>query len=57
MRADDRSIYLRKGAEGLCIVKTGQCILVALYDTSSTQPGEATKVVEDLADYLLSVGY
>ncbi len=48
---------MRRGAEGLCIVKTGQCILVALYDTSVTQAGDATKVVEDLADYLLSVGY
>lgn len=57
LRAEDRSIYLRKAQVGLCVVKTGQCVLLATYDTNKTQPGEATKVVEDLADYLLGVGY
>lgn len=42
---------------GACCVKTGQCILVGLYDTNQVQPGEATKVVEDLADYLINAGY
>jgi hypothetical protein len=37
-------------------VKTKQAILIGVYD-QSTQPGEATKVVEALADYLISVAY
>ncbi|KAI9348827.1 profilin [Pilaira anomala] len=56
LRADDRSIYGKKGATGVCIVKTTQAILVALYD-DKIQPGACTKVVEDLADYLISVSY
>lgn len=42
---------------GACIVKTGQCILIGIYDSQKVQPGDATKTVEELADYLLSVGY
>merc|ERR1711939_232698 len=56
LRADDRSIYAKKGANGIVIVKTKQAILVAEYELP-TQPGEATKIVEDLADYLISVGF
>lgn len=37
-------------------VKTKQAVLVAMYD-EPTQFGEATKVVESLADYLISVNY
>ena len=59
LRGDDRSIYLRKANVGVCCVKTAQCILVALYDTSDKKvaAGEATKIVEDLGDYLIGVGY
>ncbi|KAH3761674.1 RAB1A, member RAS oncogene family [Pelomyxa schiedti] len=32
------------------------CILVGIY-VEPKQPGNATKVVEDMADYLLGVGY
>ncbi|KAK9453148.1 profilin [Dipodascopsis uninucleata] len=56
LRADERSIYGKKGAEGLVIVRTQQAILLAHYP-EGVQPGEATKVVEQLADYLISVGY
>ncbi|KAL1933750.1 hypothetical protein VTP01DRAFT_7840 [Rhizomucor pusillus] len=56
LRADDRSIYGKKGADGVCIVKTNQAILVGVY-TEGIQPGQCTKVVEGLADYLISVGY
>ncbi|KAI8143647.1 profilin [Fennellomyces sp. T-0311] len=56
LRADERSIYCKKGADGACIVKTTQAILVGLYN-ESIQPGSCTKVVEGLADYLISVGY
>lgn len=37
-------------------VKTKQSILIGMYD-DPIQPGEATKVVETLADYLIGVGY
>ena len=38
------------------IVKTKQAILVTHYP-ETIQPGEAAKVVEQLADYLIGVGY
>ncbi|KAJ1566906.1 profilin, required for normal timing of actin polymerization in response to thermal stress, partial [Cladochytrium tenue] len=56
LRADDRSIYGKQGAGGAVCVKTKQAVLVAVYG-EPTQPGEATKIVEALADYLISVNY
>jgi len=56
LRVDDRSIYLKKGSDGVVIVKTKQAVLVAEY-IAPTQAAEATPVVEGLADYLISVGY
>ncbi|KAI9786246.1 MAG: profilin, required for normal timing of actin polymerization in response to thermal stress [Geoglossum umbratile] len=56
LKADDRSLYARKGKEGVCIVKTSQAILVSHY-SETVQPGEAAHIVEQLADYLISVGY
>ncbi|KAF2857566.1 putative profilin II [Piedraia hortae CBS 480.64] len=56
LRADDRSIYGKKGREGVVIVKTMQAILVAHYP-ESVQPGAATKTVEQLGDYLIDAKY
>ena len=56
LRTDDRSIYLKQGANGAVIVKTKQAILVAVYE-EPIQAGEATPIVEALADYLISVNY
>jgi len=56
IKADDRSIYGKKDKEGICCVKTKQCILVAHYP-ETVQPGEAAKVVETLADYLITTNY
>ncbi|KAJ3282926.1 hypothetical protein HDU79_009549 [Rhizoclosmatium sp. JEL0117] len=56
LRADDRSIYGKQGAGGIVCVKTKMAILIGVY-ADPTQPGEATKVVEALADYLIGVGY
>eukprot|EP00158_Paraphelidium_tribonemae_P008184 Partr_v1_DN28501_c0_g1_i1_m73382 putative Binds to actin and affects the structure of the cytoskeleton. At high concentrations, profilin prevents the polymerization of actin, whereas it enhances it at low concentrations (By len=39
LKTDDRSIYGKKGAGGIILVKTKQAILVAVYD-EKTQPGE-----------------
>ncbi|KAI9721018.1 MAG: hypothetical protein M1812_002497 [Candelaria pacifica] len=56
IKADDRSLYGKKGREGIVIVKTQQAILVTHYP-ESVQPGSATNTVEQLADYLIGVGY
>ncbi|KAJ3383484.1 profilin, required for normal timing of actin polymerization in response to thermal stress [Lobulomyces angularis] len=56
LTCNDRSIYGKKGAGGVICVKTKQAILIGVYD-EPVQPGEATKVVENLADYLISVNY
>eukprot|EP01134_Creolimax_fragrantissima_P007796 CFRG7796T1 len=54
----DRSVYGKKGADAGCfIVKTGQCILIAVYEGSSIEPRQCSTVVEKLADYLVEVGY
>ena len=42
--------------QNMIIVKTKQAILIGVYD-DKTQPGEAAKIVEQLADYLISVSY
>ncbi|GAA5825103.1 hypothetical protein JCM5353_006509 [Sporobolomyces roseus] len=56
LSANDRSVYGKKSADGIVIVKTTQAVLVAEY-AHPTVPGEATKIVEELADYLIGVGY
>ncbi|KAI4206813.1 MAG: hypothetical protein LQ346_000875 [Caloplaca aetnensis] len=56
LKSDDRSLYGKKGKEGVAIVKTQQAILVAHYP-ESVQPGVAANTVEQLADYLIGVGY
>ena len=56
LRADNRSIYGKKGAGGVVVVKTGQAVIIGVYE-EGTQPGQATTVVEKLADYLIENGY
>ena len=56
LQANDRSVYGKKAADGIILVKTKQAVLVAIYEAPVQAP-EATPVVEGLADYLLSVGY
>ncbi|ODQ66571.1 Profilin/allergen [Nadsonia fulvescens var. elongata DSM 6958] len=56
LRADDRSIYGKHQNEGVIAVRTKQALLLAHYP-EGIQAGEATKVVEQLADYLISVNY
>lgn len=48
--------FLLQGREGVVIVKTNMAILVAHYP-ESVQPGAAANTVEQLADYLVGVGY
>lgn len=47
---------LHAQADGVVLVKTNQAVLVGQY-SSPILPGEATKVVEQLGDYLIGVGY
>lgn len=56
LRADDRSIYGKKGPGGVVCVKTKQAIIIGTYE-EGIQPGEATKVVEQLGDYLIAANY
>lgn len=56
IKADDRSLYGKKGKEGIVVVKTQQALLVTHYP-ETVQPGSAANTVEQLADYLISVGY
>ncbi|AJT97436.1 Pfy1p [Saccharomyces cerevisiae YJM1342] len=56
LRADDRSIYGRHDAEGVVCVRTRQTVIIAHYPPT-VQAGEATKIVEQLADYLIGVQY
>ncbi|KAK3075861.1 profilin, required for normal timing of actin polymerization in response to thermal stress [Teratosphaeriaceae sp. CCFEE 6253] len=56
LKADERSVYGKKGREGVVIVKTTQALLVTHYP-ESVQPGVAANTVEQLADYLIKVGY
>lgn len=55
-RAEDRSIYARKGREGVAIAKTTQAIVVAHHGEAQVA-GSTTQTVEALADYLIGVGY
>ena len=45
-----------QGQNGVVIVKTKQTIIIGVYDQNA-QPGEATIIVERLADYLISTGF
>jgi len=56
LSANERSVYGKKGANGIIVVKTKQAILVCVYEAPIQAP-EATPVAEGLADYLISVGY
>lgn len=53
---DGRSLYAKKGDEGVVAVKTKQTVLLGVYAPPAV-PGEAVKVVEALADYLISVNF
>ncbi|KAF5389189.1 hypothetical protein D9757_003411 [Collybiopsis confluens] len=56
LQANDRSIYLKKTADGAVVVKTKQAVLVAVY-LAPIQAAETTPIVEGLADYLISAGF
>ena len=49
-----RSLSSQSG--GIVTVKTKQAVLVAEYD-APVSPGDATKIVEDLADWMIDAGF
>jgi profilin len=55
-QGEGRSLYGRKGDDGIIAVKTKQTVLIGLY-SSGMPAGEAVKTVESLADYLISVNF
>jgi profilin len=56
IKADDTSLYGKKGREGVVIVKTKQALLITHYP-ETIQPGTAANTVEKLGAYLVGVGY
>jgi len=56
VKADERSLYGKKGNGGVVIVKTGQAVVIGVYD-EKLQPGNAALIVEKLADYLIENSY
>nr|GMD50408.1 profilin A [Ipomoea batatas] len=46
----------KKGPGGICVKKTGQCLLIGIYDEPMT-PGQCNVVVERLGDYLIDQGF
>lgn len=51
-----RSLYARKGTEGVIIVKTAKTILIAHHNDKMIA-GNCSSVIEELADYLGTVNY
>ncbi|KAJ5301603.1 hypothetical protein PENANT_c002G05842 [Penicillium antarcticum] len=51
IKADERSVYGKKGKEGVIIVRASACTMIA-HHGESVQTPNAAKVVEDLVDYI-----
>lgn len=45
----------RKGTTGIIVAKSTQALVIGLYDNNDVQPGDASKVVEGIGEYLKSV--
>jgi len=56
LRNTGEVLYGKLGAEGITAAKTGQCLVVGMYDQNS-QPGQCNNAVENLAQYLVDNGY
>ncbi|KAJ5163889.1 uncharacterized protein N7500_005719 [Penicillium coprophilum] len=51
IRADERSVYGKKGKEGVIVSRASSCTIIAHHNESVQTPNAAT-VVENLVDYL-----
>jgi len=56
IKSESTSIYGKKGAGGIVTAKTGQAVVIGVYN-ETLQPGNATNIVEKLADYLKENSY
>eukprot|EP00013_Stygamoeba_regulata_P004662 CAMPEP_0177639906 /NCGR_PEP_ID=MMETSP0447-20121125/6265_1 /TAXON_ID=0 /ORGANISM="Stygamoeba regulata, Strain BSH-02190019" /LENGTH=65 /DNA_ID=CAMNT_0019141953 /DNA_START=1011 /DNA_END=1208 /DNA_ORIENTATION=+ len=56
IRAEANSVYGKRGPGGIVCVKTGQALIIGVYD-ENVQPGQCTATVEKLGDYLRDQGY
>ena len=56
LQPNPRADYATAGGLGIWIERTNPAVLNGVYN-SPQLPGDANKVVEGLADYLISVGY
>ncbi|KAK9142013.1 hypothetical protein Syun_011413 [Stephania yunnanensis] len=56
VKADERSVYGKKEATGVCMAKTSQLLIIGVYDEKN-QPSSAALVVEKLADFFIENGY
>jgi len=57
IKADERSIYGKKGISGIVAVKTGGHVLIGCYHAQGAQPGAAANDVEKVADKLIKNGF
>jgi len=53
---EDGLLYGKKGASGITIAKSGQCLVVGIYGEGMT-PSGCNMATEGLKDYLISQGY
>ncbi|THC94425.1 hypothetical protein EYZ11_006093 [Aspergillus tanneri] len=51
IRADDRSLYGKKGKEGIVIVRAKSCVMVT-HHPDNVQTTNAATIVEKLVDYI-----
>ncbi|OJJ77066.1 hypothetical protein ASPBRDRAFT_36259 [Aspergillus brasiliensis CBS 101740] len=51
IKADERSLYGKKGKEGIVVVKAVSCVMVA-HHAENVQTTNAATVVENLVDYI-----
>ncbi|PWY79208.1 Profilin/allergen [Aspergillus heteromorphus CBS 117.55] len=51
IKADERSLYGKKGKEGIVVVKAVSCVMVA-HHAENAQTTNAATVVENLVDYI-----
>ncbi|KAF9183709.1 profilin, required for normal timing of actin polymerization in response to thermal stress [Haplosporangium sp. Z 767] len=56
LRTVGDSIYARHGATGVTLTKAKTCVLVGFYG-ENMQAGDCNSVVENLAQYLVSMNY
>ncbi|KAF2761899.1 Profilin/allergen [Pseudovirgaria hyperparasitica] len=56
VKGDSRSLYGRQGRQGIMVVNTNTAIFFVHYPESSSH-SETANLIEQLCDYLISVGY